>query len=160
LPDTLNVSYVVRKPYAYVDGGDTIKIVDNFGEVLEVVTYKTEDMPSIYGIDITKYEEGEILTGVDLVKYRNSIYLLETAESVGFNYQITDINYKDTENVIFRVKDLPIRVLYGEVQKNIMSDKLIYLNEILKKTVDRGYKGTLDFSVEDYMNKSVLNSEI
>ena len=160
LPDTLLVSYTVRKPYTYIESGDTIKLVDQYGEVLEKVQYKIDDLPTIYGINIGKYSNGKTLEGIDQVKYKNAVYMLETATTVGFNYSISDINYKDSDNVIFRVKDLPIRIIYGEMEKNNMNDKMMYLNEILNKSSAHGYKGTLDISSEDYLSKSVLNSEI
>ena len=36
----------------------------------------------------------------------------------------------------------------------------MYLKEIIKKSIENGYKGKLDISAEDYLSKSVLNSEI
>ena len=160
LPGTLLVSYTVRKPYTYIESGDTIKLVDQYGEVLEKVQYKVENLPTIYGINIEKYSNGKTLEGIDQVKYKNAVYMLETARTIGFNYSISDINYKDSDNVIFRVKDLPIRIIYGEMEKNNMNDKMMYLNEVLNKSSTHGYKGTLDISSEDYLSKSVLNSEI
>ncbi len=160
LPSTLSVSYTVRKPYMYVESGDIIKLVDQYGEVLEEVQYKNDELPTVYGINIEKYSEGKILEGIDQVKFKNAVYMLETATTIGFNYNISDINYKDSDNVIFRVKGLPIRIIYGEMEKNNMNDKMMYLNEILNKSSIHGYKGTLDISSEDYLSKSVLNSEI
>ena len=161
LPDSLEVEYTFRKPYlSFMGGSGDYFIIDQHAYVTEIRKDRGYNIPVVTGIDYNKYSIGSTLDGTDLVKFKNINYLFQTAETIEFNYSISNIDYEKSDNVSFNVDEASIYVVYGEMNKNIMSDKLMYLKEIIKKSIENGYKGKLDISAEDYLSKSVLNSEI
>ncbi len=155
LPDTLNVVYEERAPYALIKYLESFLVMDKYGYVLEVK--KENDMPDlaiIYGIDIDKYEVGEKLEDVVGLKYENITYLLETSHKSEFDYTIYEINYADSEKLVMAVKDLDIDINFGEIDRSILTEKMIYLNGILKKL--NGKKGNLDISSNNYLEKTIF----
>ena len=97
---------------------------------------------------------GEKLEDVVGLKYENITYLLETSHKDEFNYTICEINYSDSEKLIMAVKDLDIDINFGDIDRSILTEKMIYLNGILKKL--EGKKGNLDISSNNYLEKTIF----
>lgn len=154
-PNTINVTYVERKPYALIKYLESFVVMDKYGHVLEIK--KENDMPEltiIYGIDAESYTPGEKLSDVAGLKYENVTYILETSYQNKFDYSIHEINYTDPENILMFVKELDVDIKYGEFENNVVSEKMNYLNGILKKLV--GKKGNLDISSNNYLEKTIF----
>lgn len=158
LPNELLVTYEERKPYAIIKYLESYVYMDKFGYVLEVKKENdADDLAIIYGIETTEFVPGKELVGADRLKYENIAYLLETAEQIDFNYKISEINYKDTNDLIISIKDVDIEIEYGNIEKDILNEKLIYLNSILKNIGNK--KGTLNISNDNYTQKGVIFKE-
>ena len=158
LPDILCVKYKEREPYAIIKYIESYVLIDKYGSILEIK--KENDMtelPIIYGIEAGEFVPGEKLEGIANLKFENSVYLLETALHTNFNYTISEINYTDSEEVKLSIKEIDVQIIYGSIERDILNDKITYLNEILKKLGDK--KGTLDISSNHYSEK-VIFSEI
>ncbi|MBR4110859.1 MAG: FtsQ-type POTRA domain-containing protein [Clostridia bacterium] len=155
LPNALKVTYEERKPYAIIKYLESFVIMDKFGYVLEIKKENDmQDLAIIYGIDAEEYLPGTILDGVARLKYENVAYLLETSKHVEFEYEISEINYQDTENLIISIKDVDIEVEYGDIVRERLSEKMIYLNEMIKSI--EGKKGTILINSEDYNKESIF----
>lgn len=155
LPDGLSITYEERKPYAIIKYLESFVIMDKYGFVLEIKKENDmQDLTIIYGIDAEQYVPGTTLDGVARLKYENVAYLLETASHVEFEYGISEINYQDTENLIISIRDADIEVEYGEIEREKLSEKIIYLMEMIKSI--EGKKGTILINNEDYNKESIF----
>ena len=155
LPDCLNVTYEERKPYAIIKYLESFVIMDKFGYVLDIKKENDmQDLTIIYGVDAEEYVAGTMLEGVARLKYENVAYLLETSSHVGFEYGISEINYQDTENLIISIRDADIEVEYGEIERAKLSEKMLYLNQMIKSI--EGKKGTILINSEDYNKESIF----
>lgn len=154
-PDALEVKYFERKPYAIVKYIESYVFIDKYGSILEIAKEnRFPELPIIYGIESDNLVPGEKLEGVANLKFENSAYLLETANHVSFDYTISEINYTDAEEIIILIDELNVEIIYGEIERAILNDKITYLNEILKELKDK--KGTLDISSANYSEKVIF----
>lgn len=155
LPDKIKIEYTEREPYALIKFLDSYYVVDKYGYLLEVSKEMLEtDLPIIYGIDVTEYSLGQKLEDVHGTKLKNIVTLLETAKQKKFNYTIYEINYESIGEVKLWVKQEDIEIIYGDIDKNLIGEKLTYLEEMLKRVT--GKKGRLDMSDEKYYEKSIF----
>ena len=97
---------------------------------------------------------GEQLSDTAKTKYDNVAYLLETAKQNGFPYHISEINYESISNVKFWVQEEDIEIVYGEINRNTIEEKLESIEEILKNV--KGKKGKVDISSESYLERTVF----
>ncbi len=154
-PDKIEIRYEEREPYALGKYLESYVVIDKFGYLLEI---KKEndliDLPVIYGIELENCELGEMLKDTDRIKYQNVVMLLETAKQRDFQYNIYEIDYEKISEVKFWVKDFDIDIIYGDIDKNLIADKLNYLSEVLKKL--NGKKGKLNISSDNYLEKTIF----
>lgn len=159
LPDELVIKYEERAPYAIIKYLESYVIMDKYGYVLEIKKENDmKDLTIIYGVDAEEYIPGNVLDGGARLKYENTAYLLEGAKQVNFGYKISEINYQDPENVIISVvdedADMEIEVEYGNIEREILSEKISYVNEMLK--IIEYKRGVLSINKEDYNNESIF----
>ena len=154
-PDKIEIKYEEREPYALVKYLESYVVIDKFGYLLEIKKENDlTDLPVIYGIELENCELGEMLKDTDRIKYQNVVMLLETAKQRDFQYNIYEIDYEKISEVKFWVKDFDIDIIYGDVDKNLIADKLNYLSEVLKKL--NGKKGKLNISSDNYLEKTIF----
>ncbi len=154
-PDKIKIEYTERVPYIFVKYLDSYYVVDKYGYLLEVLKDRGEMvLPIVYGIDVANYELGQKLEDIPGTKFKNVVTLLETAKQREFKYDIYEINYESIGEVKLWVKQEDIEVIYGDIDKNIISEKLNYLEQMLKSI--EGRKGKLDISSEKYYEKSIF----
>lgn len=153
LPDKIKIEYTEREPYALIKFLDSYYVVDKYGYLLEVSKEIIEnELPIIYGIDVAEYSLGQKLDDIHGTKLKNVVTLLETAKQKKFGYTIYEINYESIGEVKLWVKEEDIEVTYGDIDKNVIAEKLTYLEEMLKRLKDK--KGRLDMSDEKYYENS------
>ena len=97
---------------------------------------------------------GEQLTATAKTKFDNVAYLLKTANQNGFPYHISEINYESISNVKLWVNEEDIEIVYGEINRNNLEEKLERIKEILKDI--KGKKGKIDISSENYIERTVF----
>ena len=154
-PDKIEIRYEEREPYALGKYLESYVVIDKFGYLLEIKKENDlTDLPVIYGIELENCELGEMLKDTDRIKYQNVVMLLETAKQRDFQYNIYEIDYEKISEVKFWVKDFDIDIIYGDVDKNLIADKLNYLSEVLKKL--NGKKGKLNISSDNYLEKTIF----
>lgn len=154
-PDKIEIRYEEREPYALCKYLESYVVVDKFGYLLEIKKENDlTDLPVIYGIELENCELGEMLKDTDRIKYQNVVMLLETAKQRDFQYNIYEIDYEKISEVKFWVKDFDIDIIYGDIDKNLIADKLNYLSEVLKKL--NGKKGKLNISSDNYLEKTIF----
>lgn len=154
-PDKIEIDYTERKPYALVKFLESYFVVDKFGYLLEIKKDKENiDLPVIYGIDVDEYELGEKLSDTSSVKLKNVVTLLETAEQRDFKYAIREINYEKVGEVKIWLDGHEVEIVYGQIDKNIITEKLTFLEQILNKLQNK--RGRLDISSEEYAEKSIF----
>lgn len=152
-PDRIKIEYVEREPYALIKFLDSYYVVDKYGYLLEVLKeIEEESLPIIYGIDVAEYSLGDKLIETNGTKFKNIVTLLETAKQKEFNYTIYEVNYDSIGEVKIWVKEEDIEIIYGEIDKNLIGEKLTALEQMLKKV--SGRKGRLDISDENYYKNS------
>ena len=83
--------------------------------------------------------------------------MLENAAQTNFKYTIAEINYESISNVKIWVEEEDIEIIYGEIDRNAIEDKLSYIEEILNKT--SGKKGKIDISSKDYLDGKMVFTE-
>lgn len=155
LPNKLTVEYVERKPYATLKYIESYVLIDKYGSILDILKENTyPDLPIIYGIETDEFIPGKKLDGVANLKFENTVYLLETAEHVSFDYKISEINYTDSENIKFSMNNSNVQIIYGSIERNILIDKIAYLNEVLTQLGNK--KGALDISSSNYSEKAIF----
>ena len=155
LPNRLTVEYKERKPYATLKYIESYILIDKYGSILEInKENKNPNLPIIYGIEAKEFIPGQKLDGVAELKFENSVYLLETASHISFNYTVSEINYTDSEEIRLSIEEQNIQIIYGAIEREILNDKMTYLNEVLKKLKDK--KGTLDISSTNYSEKVIF----
>lgn len=152
-PDKIKIEYTEREPYALIKFLDSYYVVDKYGYLLEVSKEMLEkELPIIYGIDVAEYSLGQKLEDTHGTKLRNIVMLLETAKQKEFSYTIYEINYESIGEVKLWVKEEDIEITYGDIDKNLIGEKLTYLEQMLKRLKDK--KGRLDMSDEKYYENS------
>lgn len=152
-PDKIKIEYTEREPYALIKFLDSYYVVDKYGYLLEVSKEIIEkELPIIYGIDVAEYSLGQKLEDIHGTKLRNVVTLLETAKQKEFSYTIYEINYESIGEVKLWVKEEDIEITYGDIDKNLVGEKLTYLEQMLKRLKDK--KGRLDMSDEKYYENS------
>ena len=155
LPNELEINYIEREPFALVKYLESYLVMDKYGYILEISREKKfENLPVIYNIEFDSYEIGKQFDDTAKTKYDNVVYLLENASRNSFEYTIAEINYESISNVKIWVLEEEIEIIYGEIDRNLIGDKLNYIAEILNKI--RGKKGKLDVSSSDYLKKTVF----
>ena len=155
LPNSLNVTYKERKPYAFLKYIESYVLMDKYGSILEIKQQNDNpELPIIYGIEAEEFIPGQKIDGVANLKFENVVYLLETATHTGFDYTITEINYTDTEEMRLSINEMNIEIIYGNVERTILNDKVSYLNEVLNELINK--KGTLDISSSNYSEKVIF----
>ncbi|MBQ9313817.1 MAG: FtsQ-type POTRA domain-containing protein [Clostridia bacterium] len=155
LPNRISLKVEEREPYAIVKYLESFAITDKYGYVLEIKEENTmKELPIIYGINPDECISGRKLIGTSMLKYENSVYILETAEKLGFQYNFSEINYDDSTNVKLYIKENDIDIIYGEILLDTIEEKLGHLSSILLQLGDK--KGKIDMSNEDYLARTVF----
>ena len=155
LPNRIILKVEEREPYAIVKYLESFAVTDKYGYVLEINDENlNQDLPIIYGINPEECESGEKLTGTSMLKYENSVYIIETAEKINFNYKFSEINYDDLANVKLYIKDKDIDIVYGDILINTIEEKLGHLKSILEQLGDQ--QGKIDMSNENYLERTVF----
>lgn len=159
LPNCIKIEYTERVPIALIKYLESYLVMDKYGYILEITKKnKFEDLPIIYNIEFEEYEIGKKLEDTAKTKYDNVVYMLETAKQSNFKYSIAEINYESINNVKMWLEGEDIEIIYGGIDKSIISDKLSFIEGILKKI--SGKSGKLDISSEDYLKESVFTERI
>lgn len=158
-PRTINAVYTLKLPYAIVSEQNKNYVLDKFGYIIDVDIEPDIELPKVKGIASKEYKIGDLLDDTDQIKYKNVVFFLETVDTISFEYKISSIDYSNLDKFTFYIEDEDILVYYGEIAKEIMNDKLLYLKSVIDQAKEKGLKGTLDISSEDYLKKSVLNAK-
>lgn len=157
-PDEIKIDYVERKPFALVKYLESYMVMDKYGYILEITRQnKYQDLPIIYNIEFDTYEIGKQFEDTAKTKYDNVVYLLETAVKNEFSYTISEINYESIGNVKLWIKESDIEVIYGDIDRNFIGDKLNYIEEVLNNT--KGKKGKIDLSNSGYLEGKTVFTE-
>lgn len=155
LPNRIILKVEEREPYAIVKYLESYAITDKYGYVLEIKEDNPmKELPVVYGINTDECTTGKKLSGISMLKYENSVYILETARKINLNYIFNEINYDDSTNVKLYIKDKDIDIVYGEIQIPTIEEKLGHLASILEKLGDK--HGKIDMSNEDYLARTVF----
>lgn len=158
-PNEIQIKYVERKPFALVKYLESYLVMDKYGYILEITREKRqENLPIIYNIQFDSYEIGGRLEDTAKTKYDNVVYLLENAKENNFGFSISEINYESIGNVKMWVIEEDIEIIYGEIDRNIIVDKLNYISGILQRV--KGKKGTVDISSDNYLEKTVFTERL
>ena len=156
-PDKIKIAYEERVPYATIKFLETFFVVDKLGYLLEATKEnKFSELPIVYGVELEGYELGMQLAEVPGLKYKNIIQLLETAKQKDIPYTISEIDYTVVSEVKLWIKEADIEIVYGEIQKEILIDKLNYLSEALKSLLADGKRGRIDISSDTYLEKTIF----
>ena len=154
-PNKIEIDYEEREPYSLIKYLESYIVIDKFGYILEIKKGNDlYDLPVIYGIEMDNCELGTMLKDTARIKYQNIVLLLETARQREFPYNIYEIDYEKIGEMKFWVKDIEIDIIYGEINKNTISDKLSYLAGILKKIEKK--EGKLNISSDNYLEKTIF----
>lgn len=154
-PNTIKIEYTERVPYALIKFLESYFVVDKFGYLLEIKkTNEGIDLPVIYGFDVSEYELGEKLLDISGVKMKNVVMLMETAKQRKFKYKIVEISYEEIGQVKLWFEGHEIEIIYGQIDKNLITEKLKYLERILEDL--KGKNGRLDISSDNYREKSIF----
>ena len=158
-PNRIRIEYTEREPVALIKYLESYLVMDKYGYILEIIRKnKFEDLPIIYNIEFKDYEIGKQLDDTAKTKYDNVVYMLEIAKQNKFKYTIAEINYESIGNVKLWLNGEDVEIIYGKIDKNIISDKLSYIEGILENI--KGKSGRLDVSSEDYLKKSVFTERL
>ena len=158
-PRTINAIYTLKTPYAVICEQDKTYVLDKYGYIIDIGSAPDIALPKVTGIISKEYKLGDMLDDMDQIKYKNVVFFLETVDTISFEYKITSIDYSNLDKFSFYIEDEDIMIYYGEIVKEIMNDKLLYLKSVINQAKEKGLKGTLDISSEDYLKKSVLNAK-
>lgn len=160
LPDELNIEIEERDELFAFSTDSGYLLIDQYAYVMAIASGDIYSIPTVQGVLQNEYKVGDTLGGTDATKYKNLKFFMEAAKSINFEYNVSNIDYSNTNNLKFDIADLGIKVSYGEIDKNAISDKLIFLNEILKTCADNGFRGELDSSAENYLENTIFKKEI
>lgn len=155
LPNKIKISYVERTPYIILKYLESYFILDKYGYLLEIKKENNDTLPILYGVDISSYKLGEVLSDTQGTKFKNVVTLLETAKHENFPYTIKEINYESIGDVRIWFDEFDIEVVYGDIDRNQMIDKLNYLVGVLSGL--EGKSGKLDISSENYFKKIIFS---
>lgn len=154
-PNKVSITYEERKPYMILKYLESFFVMDKQGYLLEITKENNRaDLPIVYGVEIDSYTLGEKIGDTSRIKYQNIVTLLDVAESSHFPYEIYEINYESIREVKLWVKGFDIDIIYGEINKNSISDRLNYLSQILENLKNK--KGKLNMSSENYLEKTIF----
>lgn len=147
-PNQIKIEYIEREPFALVKYLESYMVMDKYGYILEISRQnKFPELPIIYNIEFDSYEIGKQFDDTAKTKYDNVVYLLENATRSSFPYIISEINYESIGNVKIWMKDTDIEIIYGEIDRDFITEKLNYIAEVLKRI--EGKKGKIDLSNSD-----------
>ena len=154
-PNCIEIDYVEREPVAFIKYLESYLVMDKYGYFLELAREKKfEDLPIIYNIQFEFFEIGKQLTGTAKTKYDNVVYLLETAKQRNFGFHISEVNYESIGNVKMWVSEEDIEIVYGEINRNMIEEKLDCISKVLASI--RGKKGKIDVSSENYLERTLF----
>lgn len=155
LPDTIYIDYEERTPYALIKFLESFYVTDKYGYLLEIKSENNEEnLPIIYGIEIGEYKPGDKIDNISKTKYKNVVTLLETAKQRDFKYEIKEINYEDISEVKIWMDGIDVEVLYGQIDSNIISEKLSVIEQVVLKLKDK--KGRVDISNKDFYKNAIF----
>lgn len=155
LPNKIILKVEERVPYTIVKYLESYATIDKYGYILDVQSENNrKDLPIIYGINPDECISGEKLSGISMLKYENSVYILESAKKIDFPYSFSEINYDDSTNVKLYIKEKDIDIIYGEIVQDTIEEKIGHLASILLQLGDK--KGKIDMSNEDYLARTVF----
>lgn len=157
LPDKIEIKYSEREPYIAIGYLSSFIVADKYGYLLEVMKENERGLPVLTGLDIENYELGKKLSDTARIKYENSVILLESAIKQDFSYHIYEINYDVVNELKLFLKDSDIVIVFGEFERDLVQDKLLYLEKAL--SVLKGEKGELDISSENYLEKVIFSRD-
>ena len=158
LPSEIKIEYIEREPFALVKYLESYMVMDKYGYILEITREnKFPDLPIIYNIRFDSYEIGKQLEDTAKTKFDNVVYLIESAKQSEFKYTIYEINYESISNVKIWVKEENIEIIYGEIDRNMIEDKLNSIEEILNYT--KGKNGKIDISNSGYSEGKTVFTE-
>ena len=160
LPDEIYIELQERKNFFKIKVEDSIMIVDQYGYIMSTESGDICMVPMVNGFTQNIYKVGETLSGKDATKFKNIKYFMDVSQSIDFEYRISSMDYSNTNNLEFYIMDLDINVSYGEIDKNNLSEKMIYLKEILNACIKNGFKGELDISSDNYYENAILNKKV
>ena len=160
LPDELHIEILERNEFFKVLKDDGVILIDQYGYVMSIESGDSYDVPFVNGFNQNDYAVGETLNGTDITKFKNLKYFMEVAQSIDFEHRISSIDYTNSNDLNFYIKDLDINISYGTIDKNTINDKMIYLKEIIKTCIERGFKGELDISSENYLENAIFKKKI
>ncbi len=156
-PDKIKITYKEREPYAIIKFLETFFVTDVHGYLLENQKEKFDsDMTVIYGIGLENYELGQQLDDVSGLKYKNIVQLLETVKQKNIPYTISEIDYGVVSEVKLWIEESDIEIIYGEIKKEILIDKLNYLAKVLNELIVEGKKGRVDISSDAYYKETIF----
>ncbi len=155
LPNKIKISYVERTPYIILKYLESYFILDKHGYLLEIKKENDSELPILYGVDISSYSLGEVLSDTQGTKFKNVATLLETAKHESFPYTIKEINYESIGDVRIWLDEFDIEIVYGDIDRNQIIDKLNYLVGVLSGL--EGKSGKLDISSDNYFKKIIFS---
>jgi len=158
-PNTIEILYSERIPYVLINSGDTNFMLDNKGKILKISNEEnSENLLIVYGISLDNLKEGDFLSGKESTKFRNIVYFIENITHINFKYDVVSIDYGESDKLKFKIANQDLEIIYGEINKDTISDKMLYIQEIIKEIGD--IKGTLDISAENYSEKVILSKNL
>ena len=149
LPGRLYVQVWERRLAAYIEQSPgTFLFIDDQGRVLEVRSFKSQNLPVIEGLNFTHFALGEILEVPDSMAFNIVTQYAQLIYRHGLADRVTHINVSDTVNT---------RILFGYVEFNVggirdaeTKVRIIagILNEIPDTDYMRGFVDLRDINVE------------
>ena len=110
LPGHLVVTVFERRPSAYVEHMGSFLVLDDFGRVLEVQSYKREILPLLEGLQFSRWNLGEVLDVVNAVDFSNVVLYTQLLVNYGLIHDISHINVADPSNIRILVNYLEFHV--------------------------------------------------
>lgn len=157
-PNEIGITYIECEKYSSIKFLESFVIMDKHSRILEIAKEnENNNLPIIYGINSDNYIPGQILSEENKTKYDNIVYLIETMNQEKFEYNIKEVDYEDVGNVKITIKDMNIVVMYGKIERNIISEKINYLSKVLNEIESK--EGVLDISSINYMEKTIFTEK-
>ena len=111
MPNRLYVSIEERRLTAYIEHLPGVFLfIDDYGRVLEVRNYVTEPLPMLEGLQITRFQVGEILDVPDTVAFNVVVHYAQLLRQHGLIDRVASMNVSDTSNIRILVNYLEFNV--------------------------------------------------
>jgi len=111
MPGTLHITVSERRLTAYVEHmPGSFLFLDDFGRVLEIRNYMTDQRPLLEGLQFTRFQLGEMLEVPDAASFGVVVHYAQLLNHHGLINRVTSMNVSDSSDIRILINYIEFKV--------------------------------------------------